>query len=116
MDMKVVVCGSRDWNRYRTIRKRLVELPKNAIIIEGGCDGADLIAREIALDIGLEVAEFPAAWKKYGKAAGPIRNIKMLNTKPHLVIAFHDDLNKSKGTKHVIGEARKRGIEVESIG
>jgi hypothetical protein len=39
----------------------------------------------------------------------------MLNTKPHLVIAFHDDIDNSKGTKHTVTEARKRGIEVEII-
>lgn len=114
--MKVVVCGSRDWKGYQAIRKRLMLLPANAIVIEGGCDGADLLAREIALDIGLEVVEFPAAWKKYGKAAGPIRNIKMLNAHPHLLIAFHHDMSQSKGTKQIIAEARKRGIEVEIIG
>ena len=114
--MKVVVCGCRDWDNKKIIHKRLFELPSNTIVIEGGCKGADLLAREVALEIGLEVVEFPAAWKKYGKAAGPTRNIKMLNTKPCLVIAFHNNLKSSKGTKHTVTEARKRGIEVEVIG
>ena len=114
-NMKVIVCGSRDWKDIPTIRKRLLELPHITTVIEGGCEGADLIAREVALDIGLEVVEFPAAWKKYGKAAGPKRNIRMLNTKPDLLIAFHDDMSKSKGTKHIVREAKKRGITVEII-
>lgn len=114
--MKVLVCGDRNWANKGIIRKRLLELPSNVIIIEGGCNGADLIAREVALKIGLEVVEFPAAWKKYGEAAGPVRNIKMLNAQPHLVIAFHDNIKSSKGTKHTVTEARKRGIKVEVIG
>jgi len=113
--MKVVVCGCRNWTSVDTIRKRLLALPCETTIVEGGCDGADLIAREVALDIELEVVEFPASWKKYGRAAGPKRNIRMLNTKPDLVIAFHNDLNTSKGTKHIVREARKRGIEVELL-
>ena len=113
--MKVLVCGSRDWVDRQIIRERLLELPSQAIIVEGGCRGADLLARDVALEIGLEVVEFPAAWNKYGKSAGPKRNIKMLNTGPQLVIAFHDDLQKSKGTKHTVDEARKRGIKVEII-
>lgn len=113
--MKILVCGGRDWANRRVIKKRLLELPCNTIIIEGGCKGADLMAREIALEIGLEVVEFPAAWKKYGKSAGIKRNIKMLDTKPHLVLAFHDNIRKSKGTKHTVGEARRRGIDVEVI-
>ncbi len=40
----------------------------------------------------------------------------MLDTKPHLLIAFHDDLSQSKGTKHIVCEAKKRGIDVEVIG
>jgi hypothetical protein len=115
-NMKVIISGDREWDNRQVIEDRLRQLPPNTIIIEGGCRGADLSAREVALDIGLEVVEFPAAWKKYGpKAAGPIRNIKMLKTKPDLVIAFHDDLGKSKGTKHMVLEARKRKIEVEII-
>jgi hypothetical protein len=35
------------------------------------------------------VIEFPANWKVYGRAAGPIRNMKMLlEGKPDLVVAF----------------------------
>lgn len=113
--MKVLVCGDRNWINKEVVKRRLLELPSNTIIIEGGCRGADLIAREVALEIGLEVVEFPAVWNKYGNAAGPIRNMKMLNAKPHLVIAFHNDLKNSKGTKHMVTEARKRGIEVEVI-
>lgn len=113
--MKVLVCGGRKWLNVEIITKRLLELPANAIIIEGGCSGADLISRNVALDIGLEVVEFPAAWRKYGKPAGMLRNLKMLNTNPQLVIAFHNDLSKSKGTKNMVSEARKRGIEVEVI-
>ena len=40
----------------------------------------------------------------------------MLNTCPDLLIAFHNDLSSSKGTKHIVNEARKRGIEVEVTG
>jgi len=113
--MKVVVCGSRKWLNIEIIKKRLTKLSCNAIVIEGGCEGADLMARNIALDVGLEIVEFPAAWKKYGNSAGPIRNIKMLDTRPELVIAFHNDIQNSKGTKHIVGEARKRGIPTEVI-
>ena len=116
--MKVIVCGSRDWSsdKDRVIRERLFDLPCNTIIVEGGCDGVDTMARNLALNMGFEVVTFWAAWKKYGLSAGPRRNIKMLDTGPGLVIAFHNDLSKSKGTKHILGEARNRGIETEVIG
>ena len=115
-NMKVVVCGDRKWNDKKVIFRRLFDLPSDSIIVEGGCDGADTLGRKVALEMGLEVVTFWAAWKKHGLSAGPRRNIKMLDTGPGLVIAFHDDLSKSKGTKHIVREARKRGIETEVIG
>ena len=114
--MKVIVCGGRGWSDRKAIFTRLFDLPSDSIVVEGGCHGADTMAREVALDLGLEVVTFWAAWKKYGKSAGHRRNIKMLNTGPSLVIAFHDNLSESKGTKHTVTEARKRGIETEVIG
>ena len=114
--MKVIVCGDRKWKDRKAIFTRLFDLPSDTIVVEGGADGADSMAREVALSLGYEVVTFWAAWKKYGKSAGPKRNIKMLNTGPGLVIAFHDDLSQSKGTKHTVTEARKRGIETEVIG
>ncbi|KKN98902.1 hypothetical protein LCGC14_0141440 [marine sediment metagenome] len=113
--MKVVICGDRNWSDESIICERLHKLPSDTIIIQGECDGADTLAGDLAREIGLDVVGFYANWTRHGKAAGPIRNIRMLNTKPSLVIAFHNDLSKSKGTKHIVNEARKRGIEVEVI-
>ncbi|KKN01348.1 hypothetical protein LCGC14_1128740 [marine sediment metagenome] len=48
----------------------------------------------------------------YGKAAGPIRNKQMLDEgQPHLVLAFHDNIEESTGTKDMVKQAAKRGIE-----
>jgi hypothetical protein len=47
----------------------------------------------------MPVIAMPADWANHGKAAGPIRNRKMLDLKPDLVLAFHADLTNSKGTK-----------------
>ena len=56
---------------------------------------------------------FPADWKTFGKAAGPIRNRKMLDEGlPDVVIAFHEDIERSKGTKNMISQACEQGIDV----
>ena len=39
----------------------------------------------------------------------------MLDQKPDLVLAFHDDLGKSRGTADTVGEAKRRGIPVEHV-
>ena len=111
--MKVLVCGSRDWDNYSLIQEKLSLLPKNTTIIHGGCDGADSIASEISMNLGFQVIEFKADWKKFGRSAGPQRNQQMLNEGPDIVYAFHDDLESSKGTNDMVERARKKGITVK---
>jgi len=113
--VRVLCCGGREWTDRETIRARLKELPRTAIIIHGAARGADSIAGEVATELGHTVEVYPAQWNTYGRAAGPIRNNQMLDTKPDLVIAFHADLSQSKGTAHCIKEAEKRGIIVELV-
>jgi hypothetical protein len=114
--VRVLVCGDRNWMDRKKIEDRLLKLPVNTVVIEGEASGADSLARDVAREIGLSVLEFPADWKKHGKAAGPIRNRQMLDQKPDLVIAFHPDLTKSRGTADTVREAKRRGIPVEVIG
>ena len=115
--MKILVCGSRYYNDYEKIYKVLKNLKKEhkeIIVIEGGAKGADSLAKKAATDLNLPVKEYPAEWKKYGRAAGPKRNQKMLdeNSDIKLVIAFHEDIENSKGTKDMIKRARKKNLEI----
>ncbi len=114
-EYRVLVCGSRDWRDRAKIKERLLKLPENTVIIEGGQRGADLLARGVAEEIGLDLIELPANWTRYGKPAGPRRNRRMLDLNPKLVIAFHSDIENSKGTKGMIGESKGRGVPVELI-
>lgn len=111
--MRVLVCGSRDWQDIHAIRMRLIKLPPDAEIIHGGAPGADRTAGLLAADLGFTVREFPADWQTHGKRAGILRNLAMLDESPDLVIAFWN--GESSGTRHTITEARKRNIEVEVI-
>ena len=113
--MKVVVTGSRYWLSEIIIKERLSKLPRNSVIIHGGQRGADKMAEKIAKEIGLQTVEFRADWNRHGKPAGPIRNAEMLDTHPDIVIAFHENLNKSKGTLDCVRQATERKIPVELI-
>lgn len=113
--MIVLVCGDRFWTDEGKIRERLGKLPAGTTVIHGAQRGADSLAGQVAKGFGLKVRGFPADWTKYGKAAGPIRNREMLDQKPDLVIAFHPNLEGSKGTKDTVTEAWRRGIPVELI-
>lgn len=109
--MKVLVCGSRTYDRIVVIGARLSQLPRGSEIIHGGARGADQLAAQAAHILGIPEKAYPADWRGKGKRAGIIRNLEMLDQKPDLVLAFWD--GESTGTKHTIDEARKRGIPVE---
>ena len=111
--MRVLCCGDRNWSSYKIIRRELEKLRSDTIIIEGCANGADSISGDIASEIGYRLLEFPADWNKYGRAAGPIRNKQMLDEgKPDLVLAFHSNIENSRGTKNMIEQAKKRGIVI----
>lgn len=114
--MRVLVCGSRDWKDRKGIRDRLERLPISTVIVEGECRGADILSREVAEKLGLRVEKYPAKWHRYGRAAGPIRNTQMVESEPDLVIAFHEDIGRSKGTVDTLKKARRKGIKTEVIG
>jgi hypothetical protein len=118
--MKILITGDRNWTDRATMRRVLEKFDttfKNFDIdqikfIHGGASGADSMGGLIARELGWNVTIYPADWKKYGRGAGPIRNGLMLDEEPDFVIAFHNDLENSKGTKHCVTEARKRGLFV----
>ena len=89
---KVLICGSRDWTAHEPIRAWLSKLQDMGFdtVIEGEARGADIIAREEAQLLGFTVMPFPANWRQFGRAAGPIRNRQMLDEQPELVLAFHE--------------------------
>lgn len=115
--MRVLVCGDRNWTNEAIISKVLDELKDDIeIIIDGHCRGADQIAHAWAKRNGIDSACHPAKWEEFGIAAGPIRNSFMLKTeKPDLVIAFHNDIHHSKGTRDMVRKAMKAGAKVRII-
>lgn len=113
--MKVVITGSRNDVSRALIENALEYLPEDTIIIHGAAPGVDRNAGSVARKNGYKVVEVAAEWENYGRAAGAIRNIKMLDMRPDLVLAFHTDLKKSRGTWHCVSEATKRGIPVVYI-
>ena len=110
--MRVLVCGSRTWTDWEAIKRELACFPGDTTIIHGKAKrGADAIADKVASQLGLKLLVFPANWEEEGRAAGPLRNLRMLaEGEPDLVLAFHK--SGSKGTAHMIVAAKEAGIEV----
>lgn len=123
--MRILVCGDRNWTDYDflalKLSQRLIGSRPDAslnflTIIEGNAKGVDQMAGKWAEAWGIDLKVFPALWRRYGRIAGRIRNNQMLaEGKPDLVIAFHDDLENSRGTKDMVRRAKKAGIPVEVI-
>lgn len=100
--MRIIVAGSRTFNDYQFMEKKLDQFlagMKDPVIISGGARGADTLAIRYALNNGLKNEVYPADWNTYGKSAGFRRN-ELMSTKADMVIAFWD--GKSKGTEHMI--------------
>jgi anaerobic selenocysteine-containing dehydrogenase len=113
---RVMVTGSRDWDDKMAIDRALFNYwyqagrVKDILLIEGGARGADELARICWETAGFHTEQFPADWATYGKRAGIIRNLQMLDTEPEHVLAFIN--NNSRGASHAAAEAERRGIPV----
>lgn len=119
MDTRVIVCGGVDFSDRDlcfTQLEKLLSQYENVEIVSGHARGADSLGEEYAREHQLSLKEFPAEWKKYGRAAGPIRNREMLKyameAKP-VIIAFWD--GESRGTKNMINQGEKAGAEVHIV-
>ncbi len=121
--MKVILyCGDRNWDDSVSIHRSFDrESPDH--IISGGARGADDLAEREALLRNIPAEIHYADWERYGRAAGPVRNEQMLKSLLHWkgqgaeikVVAFHSDLESSKGTKSMVLLAKAKNVEVEVI-
>ena len=115
----ILVTGDREWTDFKSIMKILATYQRKYTfirVVHGDARGADRLARDAAYALGLssdQVIPFPAEWDKYGKAAGPRRNRQMFfESNPDVVLAFHDNLAKSKGTKDMVQLATQQRTKV----
>ena len=110
--IRVLVCGGREYSDLEKVYHVLSGIHKKHgidLIIQGGADGADKLARIWANDLAVQCCTFHANWNGLGKAAGPIRNENMLElSKPDAVIAFKG----GTGTAGMVKLAKEAGVTV----
>lgn len=118
--MRVLICGSRDWTKRKMVEvvlEGLRVLHPDLVVISGMARGADSHAAEWAERNGVELDPYPADWATHPRAAGPIRNRRMLKEgRPDLVVAFSDDLAASRGTRDMVSIAKAAGVPVYVVG
>lgn len=111
--MKLIIAGGRDCTEYdvltEAIRHHQIPITQDTEIVCGMAKGADSLGFDFAIISELKIHKFPAKWNLHGRKAGPLRNIEMGDFADAL-LALWD--GKSKGTKHMIDYATKRGLKV----
>jgi hypothetical protein len=116
---KILITGDREWNNVEVMADVLssLENPKEIILIHGDCRGADKMAALIGDELGMTIKPYPADWVRYRKGAGPIRNRQMVTENPDIseALAFHNNIEKSVGTKDMISVLIKNNITYRLI-
>lgn len=124
--MKVIVAGSRQFHNFEFVQQHLDNIlfpaqNPDIEIISGSCStgvhtfttsdgvkvyGVDGLAERYAFENNLVSRSFPAKWERFGKFAGPIRNLNMAKYADRL-IAFSSG---GKGTANMIKCAKEQGL------
>lgn len=113
--MRVIVAGSREFNDYPKLKKKLDIILKNQkdiTIISGTANGADKLGERYASEKHYNLEQYPAMWDLFGKKAGYMRNEEMAKVADACVV-FWD--GKSKGTKHMIDISKKYNLKLRII-
>ncbi|HDR9497067.1 TPA: DUF2493 domain-containing protein [Burkholderia cepacia] len=116
--MKIIVCGGRDYGQEEREERLLFDvldaqhaLRPIELVIQGAARGADTMAKLWAEARSVDCLSVPAKWEKNGRGAGPIRNARMLDYEPDLVIAFPG----GRGTANMVHQAKTAGVKVVEV-
>jgi hypothetical protein len=109
--MRVIVAGSRTYEDFPAISRAIEDSGfRITQLVSGACrTGVDALAEHWASYRNISIKRFPADWDTHGRAAGPIRNAEMA-AYAEALIAIWD--GRSRGTKNMIDEARKRRLPI----
>lgn len=108
--MKVIIAGGRDYNLTKSDFDLLDYISTKwqiSEVVSGGADGADFGGEVWAENKKIPVKKFPANWKEYGKAAGPIRNAEMAAYADGVIL-----FPGGKGTKNMFETAKEFCLEI----
>ena len=105
--MKILVCGGRNYGDAKTVAHYLDHFRGQVtMVIQGGAQGADRLAKQWAESHGIHYAEVPALWQAYSRAAGGRRNSAMLILEPDLCIAFPG----GTGTADMVKQCKRANV------
>ncbi len=104
-----------DWKIFKdTLKEYVVRYGMPSRVVSGGALGADAMAEKWAKRHGIPLMILKPDWKKYGKAAGILRNTDIVDACTH-VVAFPSP--KGKGTQDFIRKAiaGRKAIMIKNV-
>jgi predicted Rossmann-fold nucleotide-binding protein len=111
----VIVCGGREFRDRESLNKVLDAFHRVdpiTALVSGGAPGADALAEDWAVRNKVTLFIERARWGEEGRAAGPIRNARMLRLhRPTHVIAFPG----GSGTADMVKRARAADVPVITV-
>jgi hypothetical protein len=113
--MRILVTISRDWDDYEAVSDAFYDVCQgisfHKVTVIHGASHMDWFVAGVAYTLGMNLAApYRADWKQYGKRAGIIRNIAMVDAGADTCLAFIKD--NSPGATHCADYAEKMGIPV----
>lgn len=118
MTARILITGSRTLREsdYATVRdaiaKAAADLQPPVVVVHGNALGADRLADRASRALGLKVEPHSARWRTEGRAAGPLRNQRMVDLGADICIAFIAVGRENVGTKDCWRRADRAGIPV----
>lgn len=115
MTYKLIVAGSREMPREFTrayVRAYVKSLGMPRLVLHGDCRGVDKDAGSWFKAKGIKVKPYPADWDRYGDAAGPKRNSKVVPLGDALLVIRFPD---SVGSADILKKARRAGLHVVDV-
>ena len=121
--MRIGVTISRAWDDYEAIYQALDDavpeglpfhqegLARERVTVVHGASNMDWFVAGVAFSLGMNLEAHHADWEIYGKAAGPLRNQKMVKSDLALLLAFIK--NRSRGASGCARMAEQLGVPVK---
>lgn len=109
---RILVTGSRDWTDTQTVLDALDyhTLASDTLVVGDCPTGADRIATDRWREFGGHLEVHRADWSRWGRAAGPRRNLDMVRSGADVCLVFIR--GGSRGASHCANEAEKAKILV----
>lgn len=107
--MRTIIAGSRHLGLDDVLVAMAICPWKVTEVISGGARGVDTAGEVWARINHIPIKRFPADWEKYGRYAGPRRNIQMADYAEAVVIVWD---GQSRGALHMLNTAKERGMRL----